>query len=115
MRLLAAPASLKGVLSAVEAAAALAAGMRRAGAEAVELPVADGGEGTAEVLARVLGGEWHAAEASDPLGRPVTARFLLFSNGNTAIVESADARWIASRLSATESPKRRVCTTPECR
>ena len=47
---LASPASLKGVLSAAEAAAALARGLRRAGAEAEELPVADGGEGTAAVL-----------------------------------------------------------------
>ena len=52
MRVLACPASLKGVLSAVEAAAALGRGMRRVpGAEVAELPVADGGEGTLEVLA----------------------------------------------------------------
>ena len=49
-RTLACPASLKGVLSAGEAAAALAAGFARAGIEAEQLPVADGGEGTAEVL-----------------------------------------------------------------
>ena len=77
MRLLPSTASLKGVLSAVEAASALATGMRRGGAEAVELPVADGGEGTAEVLERALGGEWCEAPASDPLGRPVTARYLV--------------------------------------
>ncbi|MER3412056.1 MAG: glycerate kinase, partial [Thermoleophilia bacterium] len=46
MRALICPASLKGVLTAREAAAALAHGFRQAGAEAVELPVADGGEGT---------------------------------------------------------------------
>jgi glycerate 2-kinase len=50
VRALACPASLKGVLSAVEAAAALAAGFREAGVEADECPIADGGEGTAEVL-----------------------------------------------------------------
>jgi glycerate 2-kinase len=47
---LASPASLKGVLAAGEAAAALAQGFRQAGAEAEELPLADGGEGTAVVL-----------------------------------------------------------------
>ncbi len=50
MRALASPASLKGVLSAADAAAALAEGLRRAGVETVELPVADGGEGTLDAL-----------------------------------------------------------------
>ena len=70
---LACPASLKGVLSAREAAAALAEGL----AAAVELPVADGGDGTLDVLAPALVGEWREAEVSDPLGRPVVARWLL--------------------------------------
>ncbi len=52
MRALLCPASLKGVLSARAAAAALARGVRESGGEAVELPVADGGEGTAEALER---------------------------------------------------------------
>ena len=50
MRALLCPASLKGVLSARRAAAALARGVRAAGGDAVELPIADGGEGTAEAL-----------------------------------------------------------------
>src|SRR4249920_3476431 len=55
VRALASPASLKGVLTAPEAAEALAAGFERAGVDAEQAPVADGGEGTAEVLgARVL-------------------------------------------------------------
>jgi glycerate kinase len=87
---LASPASCKGVLSALEAAMALAAGMRDAGLEADELPVADGGEGTAEVFAAALGGEWRAAPASDPLGRPVEARFLVLEDGS-AVVEAAEA------------------------
>ena len=58
MRALASPASCKGVLSAVEAALALAAGMRAGGLDAEEVPVADGGEGTAEVFAATLRGEW---------------------------------------------------------
>ena len=90
MSLLASPASLKGVLSAVEAASALAEGARRGGVVASELPVADGGEGTAEVLARALGGEWREAEARDPFGRPVTARYLVLAD-QTVVVESAEA------------------------
>ena len=65
--------------------------MRRVdGWECDELPVADGGEGTAEVLHRVLGGEWRESAASDPLGRPVTARWLSLPD-RTAVVESAQA------------------------
>jgi glycerate 2-kinase len=88
---LASPASLKGVLSPLAAAASLAAGLRRVeGVEAREAPVADGGEGTADVLHATLGGEWRSAAVSDPLGRPVDARWLLL-DGGTAIVEAASA------------------------
>jgi glycerate 2-kinase len=90
VRALACPASLKGVLGAGEAAAALAEGLRAGGAEALALPVADGGEGTLDVLAASLDGEWRQAEVSDPLGRSVRARWLLLEDG-TALVESAEA------------------------
>jgi glycerate 2-kinase len=89
-RALACPASLKEVLPAAEAAAALASGLRRGGAEADELPLADGGEGTAEVLARALGGAWRRTAVSDPLGRAVEARWLLLPDGS-ALVETAEA------------------------
>jgi len=84
------PASLKGVLSAREAAAALARGVRAAGADAVELPVADGGEGTGEALYAALGGEWREALVSDALGRPVGAEWLLLPDGR-GVVEAAAA------------------------
>jgi glycerate kinase len=91
MQALAAPASLKGVLSPIEAAGLLGAGLRRvAGLDVDEAPVADGGEGTALVLHQACGGEWRTAAASDPCGRPITARWLLLEDG-TAIVESAAA------------------------
>jgi glycerate 2-kinase len=90
VRALLSPASLKGVLSATSAAAALARGFRAVGGEAEELPVADGGEGTAEVFERALGGEWRAAEVSDPLGRPVGGRWLVLPDGR-AVVEAASA------------------------
>ena len=90
MRTLLCPASLKGVLSARGAAAALARGVRDVGGEAVELPVADGGEGTAEALFAVLGGEWREAVVSDPLGRPVPARWLVLPDGR-GVLEAAAA------------------------
>jgi glycerate 2-kinase len=87
---LAAPASLKGVLSPLDAAAELARGFRAGGAEVVELAVADGGEGTADVLHAARGGTWHLAVVSGPLGAPVEARWLLLADG-TAVVDSASA------------------------
>ena len=85
MRALASPASLKGVLAAREAAAALAEGLRSAGAEAEELPVADGGEGTAEVLgARVR----RRVRVHDAFGRPREAR--VWELDGAVIVESAE-------------------------
>jgi glycerate kinase len=54
------------------------------------VPVADGGDGTAEALAATLGGKWHEAEVSDPLLRPVDARFLTIPDGR-AVVEAAAA------------------------
>jgi len=90
MRAIASPASLKGVLTAADAAAALAEGMRSAGAEAVELPVADGGEGTADALRLARGGEWQETEVHDAFGSLQTARWLSRPDG-TAVVEAAAA------------------------
>ncbi len=86
MRALASPASLKGVLTAAEAAAALTRGLRSAGAEAEELPLADGGEGTAEVLgARAV----RLERVPDAFGREREAPIRELPDG-TAVVESAE-------------------------
>lgn len=101
MRIVCCPDSLKGVLPAHRAAAALARGARRVpGVEADELPLADGGEGTADALVGTLDGEWHTVTVADPLGRPVDARFLVTPSG-VAVVESAEAIGLA-RLSREE-------------
>jgi glycerate 2-kinase len=99
---LVAPDSFKGTFAAPEVAAALAAGLRDAGHIAEELPVADGGEGTMDVLLAALGGERRTVEASDPLGRPVQASFALIEDGRVAIVETAQA----SGLSLVEEDER---------
>jgi glycerate kinase len=88
-RALACPASLKGVLPAPKAATALAEGLRE-WAEPVELPIADGGEGTLEVLHAALGGEWRTADVHDAFGRSRRARWLEWQDG-TALVEAAEA------------------------
>jgi glycerate kinase len=88
---LVAPDSFKGTFSAAEVAAAMARGLRAGGQAAVELPVADGGEGTLDVLLAARGGEVRAAPATDPLGGPIDARFALLADGSTAVVEVAAA------------------------
>ena len=86
-----APDSFKGTFRAAEVAAALERGLEAAGWMADRCPVADGGEGTMEVLLLALGGQTAAADAHDPLGRPVRAGFALVEDGGTAIVETAAA------------------------
>jgi glycerate 2-kinase len=88
---LVAPDSFKGTFSAREVAAAVARGLRAAGHDAEELPVADGGEGTLDALMSTLPGVVEHARVSDPLGRPVDAAFGLIDAGETAIVEIAQA------------------------
>ena len=90
-QVLAAPDSFKGTFSAAEVAASLARGLRAGGREPVEMPVADGGEGTMDTLLAALDGETRTASVSDPLGRGVEARYALVDGGRTAIVEMAEA------------------------
>src|SRR5438552_2917719 len=79
---LACPASLKGVLAARDAADALCEGL---GAGSVALPVADGGEGTLDVLHAALGGQWRTADVVDAFGRPRRARWLSLPDGTAAL------------------------------
>jgi glycerate kinase len=84
-RTLASPASLKGVLAAPAAAEALRRGFQAAGVAVDHLPVADGGEGTLDVLADVF--EEH--EVVDAFGRPRLARVGVRPDG-TRVVEAAE-------------------------
>lgn len=85
MHVLACPDKFRGTLSAREAAAAIAAGARRAGWAAVELPLADGGEGTLDVL----GGANRTTVVTGPLGDPVEASWRL--DDGVALIEAARA------------------------
>ena len=97
MRLLAAPDKFRGTLTAREAAAAIAAGAAHAGWTAVELPLADGGEGTLDVL----GGGNRRTTVTGPLGSPVAAAWRLEDDG-TALIEAA----LACGLSLAGGPER---------
>jgi glycerate kinase len=88
MKILIAPDKFKGVLTAREAAENMAAGIGEVLSEAqLELvPMADGGEGTVEVVGDALGGEWRECEAHDGQGRPVAARYVWIPAREAAIV-----------------------------
>ena len=120
MRALASPASLKGVLSAREAAAQLAEGLRSGGTDVDELPIADGGEGTGDVLgARVR----EQLVVPDAFGRPHKAPIRELPDGS-ALVEAAEAipldperldplaatsRGLGELIAAVEAPRLLVC------
>src|SRR5215469_4153351 len=91
MKLVAAPNPFKGSLGAPAAAAAMALGVVDVfpDAEVLEVPVADGGEGTVEALVAARGGELVNAVVRGPLGDPVEATFGLIEGGGTAVVELA--------------------------
>ena len=91
MKIVVAPDSFKGCLSAREVADALASALRERHPDwtVVEHPLSDGGEGTVDTVVPALGGTFREAVVSDPLGRPVSARYGL--SGDTAILEVAEA------------------------
>ena len=93
---LVAPDAFKGTLRATEVAGAVGRGLERAGLVPPDLcPVADGGEGTLEVLLTALGGSTDARTVRGPLGDPVTAGFGLIEEGAVAVVEMAAASGLA--------------------
>ncbi len=94
---LVAPDSFKGTLAATEVAAAIARGLRAGGMEAVELPVADGGEGTLEALVADLGGELRTATVTDPLGREIEAEFALLERDPAQAGPAGGGRRVAGR------------------
>ncbi|MCA0143781.1 glycerate kinase [Blastococcus sp. LR1] len=106
MRIVIAPDSFKGTLSADDAAAAIAAGIARVlpDADLVLRPVADGGEGTVAAALRA-GYEARDASVTGPDGRPVEATFAV--DGTTAVVELA----AAAGLGLLEEPAPMTATT----
>jgi glycerate kinase len=93
---LVAPDSFKGCFGAREVAEAIGRGLSTAGIREIDLaPLADGGEGTAELLLERLGGEERHAATHDPLGRERESSFALLAEGQTAIVEVAQGSGLA--------------------
>ncbi|MGD1045515.1 MAG: glycerate kinase [Bacteroidota bacterium] len=91
MKIVIAPDSFKGSLSAQEAASAMERGVHAAipDAEIDTIPMADGGEGTLEALVSSTNGIFKEAQAVDPLGRPMQTKYGILGNSKTAVIEMA--------------------------
>ena len=91
MRVVVAPDSFKGSLSALRVAEAMERGIRTVfpEAEVLKVPIADGGEGTVEALVAATGGRVEHATVRGPLGEPVRALWGVLGDGETAVVEMA--------------------------
>ena len=103
-----APDSFKECLSAASVARAMALGVRDAvpSLDVIEIPMADGGEGTVEALLATRHGEWVGATVTGPNGTPIDAEYGLIDHGRTAVIEMA----AASGLALVPEPKRDALT-----
>lgn len=93
MKIVIAPDSFKESLSAKQVCQAIENGFRAVFPEASyhHLPLADGGEGTIEVLLQGLAGEQKSSKVQDPFGKDVNAQWALLDSGKTALIEIAAA------------------------
>ncbi len=105
MRVLVAPDSFKESLTAAQAARAIARGVAVAcpGAEIVELPLADGGEGTVDALVNAEKGQFVTTTVTGPLGQPMEARWGMLPGGR-AVMEMAAASGLALVPSSRRDP-----------
>ena len=111
MRVVIAPNAFKGSLSALDAAEAIAEGVRVAAPDAdlVLVPIADGGDGTVDALVAATHGEPRTLRVRGPLGDPVDADYGVIDTGSTAVIEMAKAAGLALVPPAKRDP--RITTT----
>jgi len=93
MKIVVAPDSFKGSLTAVEVSDAIEQGVREIFPEAkiVKIPMADGGDGTVQCLVNATGGEIIRKKVTDPLGNEVLASYGILGDKRTAVIEMAEA------------------------
>ncbi len=93
MKIVIAPDSFKGSVTALEAANAIEQGLHRVFPEAIieKIPMADGGEGTVQSLVDATGGHIRTERVLSPHGNEVEAEFGILSDGKTAVIEMASA------------------------
>jgi len=111
MRILIAPDKFKGAINAREVAQNIAKGLLDVLPDAhIEVvPMADGGEGTAEAICDARGCSWLECTAHDPLGREIDARYGWIDQGKLAVMEMSEAAGMR-RLSETERDPIRATT-----
>src|SRR6478736_4031609 len=111
MKILIAPDKFKGALNARETAENIAKGLRDALPDSkIEIvPIADGGEGTAEVICNARGGSWLQCKAHDPLCREIDARYAWIGDEKLAVMEMSEAAGMR-RLSESERDPLRATT-----
>lgn len=92
-KIILAPDKFKGSLTGMEFCDAIESGIRKftSDIEIIKLPLADGGDGTIEVLNFYLEGEMIGVEVHDPLHRKITASYLYSEGKKTAYIEMAEA------------------------
>ena len=91
-----APDSFKESMSAKEVCIAMEKGIKRASnsIRCIKVPMADGGEGTMESLVDSTGGKIYTSKCIGPLGNEITARYGILGDGQTGVVEMAEASGI---------------------
>lgn len=96
MKVIISPDSFKGTLSSVEAAASIERAIKQLdnSIETVCLPIADGGEGTLEAFVVSTNGTLIDATVLDPLGRVINAQYGVLGDGETCVIEMAQASGI---------------------
>jgi len=101
-----APDSFKGSLTAMEAATCIERGLRRvlAGISVTKIPMADGGDGTAQAIVEATGGKLITRTVHDPVGRKIRSAFGLTGDGKVAVVEMASASGLALLKPAERNP-----------
>ncbi len=105
MKILVAPCTLKGSLSARDAAAAIARGLSSPGMECLELPLSDGGEGLVDCFLSLPGTERVELEVTGPLpDMLVRAAYVLLEGGEVAAVEMAAAAGLPLLAEAQRNP-----------
>lgn len=106
MNVLVAPNAFKGNLNARQVAQALSDGLLRANdtLKVTQLPIADGGEGTVDILIAASGGQLVEAKTKNAVGEDVSAHYGILPDGNTAILEMAAASGLGTLSEEERSP-----------
>jgi glycerate kinase len=108
VKILIAPDKFKGSLNARDVAENIAAGLREVLPESKinVVPMADGGEGTAEVICEARQGSWVKCDVCDPIGREIEARYAYIDDRKLAVMEMSEAAGMRRLAESERDPLR---------